>query len=195
MRLENSFEVPAPLDASWRLLNDIPTVVPCMPGAELIETVDEHTWKAKLQVKLGPIALQFATDVVREEMDEAAGRVVLSVKAREARGRGSAQATIESALAAVDGGTRVKIVTDLALRGGVAQQGQAVVADVAERLTAQFADCIASKLTDSAPTPAAGAPPIGGLRLLLGALWRSARGRVTARRLVRSSRRRRAGMG
>jgi len=181
MRLENSFEVAAPLDASWRLLNDIPSVVPCMPGAELIETVDEHTWKARLHVKLGPIALQFVTDVVREEMQEAAGRVVLSANAREARGRGSARATIESTLAAVGGGTRVNIVTELTLRGGVAQQGQTVVADVAERLTAQFAGCIASKLTDSAP-PAAGAPPIGGLRLLLGALWRSARGRVRARR-------------
>ncbi len=176
MKLENSFEVPASLEQSWRLLNDVPGIVPCMPGAELVEVVAENTWKAKLHVKLGPIALQFLAEVVREELDEADRRVVLDVKAREAKGRGSAEATIESTLAAADGGTRVDIVTELTLRGAVAQYGRGVVADVASRLTAQFADCIARKLADSAsesPEPADEVAPIGGLRLLLAALWRS----------------------
>jgi carbon monoxide dehydrogenase subunit G len=148
MRLENSFEVAAPPDRTWRLLNDLPAVVPCMPGAELEQTVGENAWKAKLQVKLGPIALQFAADVTREEMDEQAGRVVLAVKAREVRNRGSADATIESTLAARDAGSRVVIVTDLTLRGTVAQYGRGIVPDVARQLTAEFADCIAGKLRE-----------------------------------------------
>lgn len=167
MRLENSFEVAAPVDAAWRLLNDVPAVVPCMPGAELTEVAGENAWKARLHVKLGPIALQFLADVTREHMDEAAGRVVLAAKAREAKGRGSAEATIESTLAAVAGGTRVDIVTELTLRGAVAQYGRGVVADVASRLTAQFAGCIAAKL---AHTPVAEQKPIGGIRLVLHAL-------------------------
>jgi carbon monoxide dehydrogenase subunit G len=180
MRLENSFEVPASVEQSWRVLNDVPRVVPCMPGAELVEVVDESTWKATLHVKLGPISLQFLADVGREQMDEAGGRVVLAVKAREAKGRGSADATIESTLAPASGGTRVDIVTELTLSGAVAQYGRGVVADVASRLTAQFADCIAGELElAESPSPltssasAAGPAPIGGLRLLLGALWRS----------------------
>jgi carbon monoxide dehydrogenase subunit G len=174
MRLENAFDVPASRDDAWRLLNDVPTVVPCMPGAELVEVVGENTWKAKLHVKLGPIALQFLADVAREQMDEAAGRVVLAVEARESRGRGSAEATIESRLSAGGGGTHVDIATDLALRGAVAQYGRGVVADVAGRLTEQFAECIAAKLAAAPAAPAPGAPaPVGGLRLLLGALWRS----------------------
>jgi carbon monoxide dehydrogenase subunit G len=148
MRIENSFDVSAPPEAAWRLLNDVPTVVPCMPGAELQETVGENAWKAKLHVKLGPIALQFAAEVTREQMDESAGRVLLAVKAREARNRGSADATIESTLAAHDGGTRVAIVTELMLRGTVAQYGRGVVPDVARQLTAQFAECIAAKLRE-----------------------------------------------
>jgi uncharacterized protein len=175
MRLENGFEVPASVEQAWRLLNDVPSVVPCMPGAELVEVVDEQTWKVKLHVKLGPIGLQFLADVAREQMDEAGGRVVLDVKAREAKGRGSAEATIASALVAANGGTRIDIVTELTLRGAVAQYGRGVVGDVASRLTAQFADCIARKL--DAPSlsrdPVDESAPISGLRLLLGALWRS----------------------
>lgn len=182
MRLENSFEVAAPIDAAWRLLNDVPSVVPCMPGAELVEVVDENAWKARLHVKLGPIALQFATDVRRRELDVAGGRVVLAANAREARGRGSARATIESTLAATNGGTRVDIVTELTLQGAVAQYGRGIVADVALRLTAQFADCIAGKLRGSPAPPAADPAPIGGLRLFFGALWRSLFRRSTSGR-------------
>ena len=85
MRIESSFEVPADRATAWALLMDVPRVVPCMPGAELVEEVDESNWKANMNVKMGRIALTFATDVCREEADESAGRVLLSAKAREIR--------------------------------------------------------------------------------------------------------------
>src|SRR5918999_4241048 len=112
MRLENSFFVQAPPERAWELLLDVPRVIPCMPGAELTEVVDERRWKALMKVKLGPISLSFATDVELAEADDAAKRVKLSANAREQRGRGGGQATIESTLAAQDGGTNVSIVTD-----------------------------------------------------------------------------------
>ena len=173
MRVENAFDVPASVDEAWRLLNDVPEILPCMPGAELVEVVGDDAWKAKLHVRLGPIALQFLADVTREQVDEAAHRAVLAVKAREAKGRGSAEATIESSLAAGEAGTHVALVTELALRGAVAQYGRGVVADVASRLTAQFAECIAAKLVAAPAAPPPEAAPIGGLRLVLGAFWRS----------------------
>src|SRR4051794_16788007 len=114
-----------------------------MPGAELTEGVGENAWKATMNVKLGPISLRFLTDISRDEADEAAGRVVLSARGREARGRGGAQATIESSLAGEAGETAVTIVTDLSLQGAVAQYGRGVVADVSAQLTRQFADCLA----------------------------------------------------
>jgi carbon monoxide dehydrogenase subunit G len=157
MRLENSFEVPASPERSWRLLNDVPSVVPCLPGAELVEVVDENAWKAKLHVRLGPIALQFLADVVREQSDEASGRVVLAARARESKGRGSAEATIESTLTAAGGGTRVDLVTELALRGVVAQYGRGVVGDLAARLTADFAACLRNKLVEPDSAAAAAA--------------------------------------
>jgi uncharacterized protein len=176
MRLENSFEVPASADAAWELLMDVPRVVPCMPGAELTETVDESNWKAKMSVKLGPIALAFATDVKREEFEEAAKRVKLGARAREIRGRGAAQATIESTLAAVNGGTRVDIVTDLRLSGAVAQYGRGMVEDVSSELVDRFADCLKAQLAAS-PTEAGAAVaqqtrPVSGLALGFRALGR-----------------------
>jgi carbon monoxide dehydrogenase subunit G len=197
MRLENAFEVPAGFEPSWRLLNDVPSVVPCMPGAELVEVAGDDAWKARLHVRLGPIALQFLADVVREVRDEDAGRVALAVKARESKGRGSAEATIESTLTATDAGTRVDIATELALRGAVAQYGRGVVADVASRLTAEFAACIGRKLEAAHAPPEATsshartAPPphrprpIGLVPLMLDALRRIVRERARRWRTAR----------
>lgn len=177
MRLENSFEVPAQPNQAWDLLMDVPRVIPCMPGASLTEVVDESTWKATMQVKLGPIALSFATDVKREEADETARRIRLSARAREVRGRGGGQATIESSLAALDGGTRVDIVTELSLTGAVAQYGRGIVQDVSSQLVARFAECLKAQLV-GAPEEAQSAvaesgQPVAGLSLGLRALARS----------------------
>lgn len=178
MKIENSFEVPAPPEQAWALLMDVPRIIPCMPGATLDETVDDENWKATMAVKLGPISLSFKTDVKREETDDAARRAKLSAKAREARGKGNASATIESSLTPQNGGTKVDIVTDLQLTGPVAQYGRGLVQDVSSQLVGQFADCLKKQLAASTPEEAAAAvevqsKPVGGLRLGGGALWRS----------------------
>lgn len=194
MRLENEFTVPAPPEQAWALLIDIPRVVPCMPGAELVEVIDENTFKANVHVKLGPISLTFGADIVREGVDEAGRVVTMTTKARELKGRGGATASIESSLVPDGTGTKVTIVTELALSGTVAQYGRGIVADVSNQMVKQFAGCIAAQLaaapavtvTDGAGTaaPATAAPArpaapvqpvqaVGGLSLAVRALGRA----------------------
>jgi uncharacterized protein len=194
VKLENEFFVQASPEQAWALLTDVPRVIPCMPGAELTEVVDETTFKATMKVKLGPISLSFATDVELAETDDAARRVRMSANAREQRGRGGGQATIESTLAARDGGTLVTIVTDMALTGAVAQYGRGIVQDVSSQLVRRFADCLEAQLL-AAPADGAGpatpppvpAKPVSGLSLGLRAFAR-ALGRLP-RRLVRRGKR------
>ncbi|HEV3503774.1 MAG TPA: SRPBCC domain-containing protein, partial [Actinomycetes bacterium] len=54
MRIENTVEVDAPLDRVWDLVNDIPRVAPCMPGAALTGVGDDDTYEGTVAVKLGP---------------------------------------------------------------------------------------------------------------------------------------------
>ena len=176
MKLENSFEVDAPPEQAWSLLMDVPRVIPCMPGAKLVETVDNDRWKAQMAVKLGPISLTFDTDVTREGADEQARRATLAANARETRGKGSARATIESTLSGLENGTRVDIVTDLALSGPVAVYGRGLIADVAGELVTSFAGCLRAQL-EAVPEAAeaavaAQAKPVSGFRLGLSALSR-----------------------
>jgi carbon monoxide dehydrogenase subunit G len=175
MRLEDSFEAPAPPDRVWTLLNDVPRVVPCMPGAALVGQVDERTWKASIKVKLGPIAMSFTADIRQEDVDAAAHRMRLVADAREDRGRGMAKANIETTVRPSGSGSAVDIATDVDLSGAVAQYGRGIVKDVAGQLTKAFAENLRAQLESSDDPPetapaASAATPISGFQLLLRAL-------------------------
>jgi carbon monoxide dehydrogenase subunit G len=176
LRLEHEFEVAASPDQTFELLLDAERVVPCMPGATLLEVVDERTWKSELGIKLGPVAMQFLADVKLLERDDAARAVKLGVSARDTRGKGGAEATVVSALHPTDsGGTRVAMTTDLRFSGQAAQLGRpGVVKDVSNKLVGQFAECIKGRLS-TAPEERAAAveqahKPVSGLSLAIAAL-------------------------
>jgi carbon monoxide dehydrogenase subunit G len=177
MKFDNHFEVPLPPAEAWALLLDVRRIAPCMPGAELTEVLDARSFKGKVAVKLGPVALSFAGTARFEELDEAALSARVKAQGTDQKGRGGANALLHFALAAVPGGTRVDIATDLTLSGAVAQYGRGagIIQAVAAELIGQFAEALRAMIAQDAPattTMAAAAPaaaPIGGL----GLLWRA----------------------
>ena len=182
MLIENTFDVSAPIDQVWSYLLDVEKVVPCMPGAELTETIDERNWKGKVTIKLGPVSLAFAGKVTMEQLDEAAHRAVLKASGMEQRGKGAASATITSTLEQSPEGTRVQIVQDLRVSGQAAQFSRGMMQDVSNKLTREFADCLKTNMQAEGrvheggdPVPMATAKPVKGIRLGLGALWQATR--------------------
>ena len=159
MKIENAFRVDLPVAEAWTTLLDIPAVAPCMPGAELLGAEDEHAVRGRVKVKLGPVAVAFEGRARLEEIDEAARTLRIKAGGNEAKGRGSAQAEARFRLQPEGAGTRVDIVTDLALAGAVAQYGRAqgVIADTAQVIIDTFADNLRQKI--AARTPVGGGTP------------------------------------
>jgi carbon monoxide dehydrogenase subunit G len=155
MKIENTFDVEAPIDVVWNYLLDLQHVAACAPGAELTETVDDTTSKGKVNVKLGPISMSFAGTVVIQERDEAAHRAVLKADGREQRGKGSASALVTATMASNGPNTTVHIETDLTITGAAAQYGRGMIGDISQRMTTQFADCLRDQI---AASQAGGAP-------------------------------------
>ncbi len=160
MLIENEFHAAAPVGDLWSFLLDVERIAPCMPGAELTETVDERTWKGKVAMKFGPVAMAFAGTVTMHERDDAAHRVVLAAKGTEQKGKGAANATVTSWLEPHDDGTSiVKMRADISLTGAAAQLSRGLLPEVSKKLTQQFADCLEQTLaasgaaTGSATTP------------------------------------------
>jgi hypothetical protein len=177
MLIENSFEVPAPIARVWSYMLDVEKVVPCMPGAELTETIDESHWKGKVTVKLGPVSLAFAGKVEMQERDEAGHKVVLKGSGMEQRGKGAASATVTTSLEETTNGTKVSIVQDLIVQGQAAQFSRGMMQDVSSKLTQQFADCLQANMAaeeeaqvGEEPAPRVTAGEVKGIRLGLGAV-------------------------
>lgn len=178
MEIKNSFDVALPPDQAWKILMDIPRIVPCMPGAELVEMVDDRTFKGKVAVKLGPIALVFNGKAEFEQIDDVAHTARAKAQGTDTKGRGGASAVVTFHLIPIAVGSRVDVVTDVALSGSVAQYGRGtgVIQSVASQLIAQFASSLNALLaqnppsaqTNSAPPPVAPAPakPISAFGLM-----------------------------
>ena len=190
MQFENRFDVPVGVAEAWALLTDIRRIAPCMPGAELTEVVDPRTYKGKLAVKLGPVALSFAGTAQFEQMDEAQHTARVKAQGSDQKGRGGAHADVAFRLVPEGGGARVLINTNVQLSGSVAQYGRgaAMIQDLAQHMIDQFAarlreqlaveqTTVAGKTAAAAvtPTPIAHpvAPPVqmGGIGLKV--LWRA----------------------
>lgn len=158
MLIENSFEVPASIDETWAYLLNVEKVVPCMPGAEITEVVDDSNWKGKVTIKLGPVSLSFKGKVSIEERDDEAHRVVLKGSGMEQRGKGAASATVTTTAEALGSGTKVVVVQDLTVQGQAAQMSRGMMQDVSTKLTRQFADCLKSNLEPGREPAAEPAP-------------------------------------
>lgn len=158
MELQHSFSVPVDVDRAWAVLVDIEQVAPCMPGAAL-DTVDGDEFTGSVKVRLGPIGITYKGKARFVEKDEVAHRAVIDAQGKDARGNGTASATVTATLHPQDDGTRVEVNTDLAITGKPAQFGRGVMVDVGNKLIGQFADCLAGKLAKPAGPAADGPAP------------------------------------
>src|SRR5256712_64048 len=147
IHLENEITVPAPLDEVWEFLLDPRRVAPCMPGAELTEVLNDHQYKGKVNIKMGPVSLSFNGDVDITERDEVAKRMVMKAKGSEMKGKGQAAATVISSLERSGSGTRMRISQDIDLSGPLAQYGRGMIQDVSGSLMKEFAGRIQADLS------------------------------------------------
>jgi uncharacterized protein len=153
MKLEQSFEVAAPIDQVWHALNDLERVAPCLPGAAITDHDGEGTYHGEFQVKLGPTTASYRGTIKIESADEATHTATLSARGTDKRGQGGANATIVNTLSEHDGGTRVEAVTDFHITGRLARFGRGgMMEDISNRLMRDFATCLSSRLAE-APAP------------------------------------------
>jgi len=157
VHLDHEFTVPVPATRAWPVLLDVDRVGPCMPGATITK-VEGRDFEGKVKVKVGPITVTYAGQATFKEVDDAGRRAVIVAKGKEARGSGTANATITAQLHDEGDSTRVTVHTDLSITGRPAQFGRGVMADVGGKLLGRFADCLAGELGADEAHAAAATP-------------------------------------
>jgi carbon monoxide dehydrogenase subunit G len=164
MKINNEFTVGAPIQQAWGVMLDLERIAPCLPGAS-IQGSEGDEYQGTMKVKIGPITANYKGTARFEETDEENRRAVLNATGRDARGQGTASATIVSTLQEEGDNTRVRVETDMKLTGRAAQFGRGIAQDVATKMLDQFADCLEKEISgpqeEAAAASAAQAEPSG----------------------------------
>ena len=145
--IETSFDIDQPPSRVWTFFQDVPEVVTCMPGAELLAQTGEATYTGKVTVKLGPVTAAFEGEAAIAETDHETRSARIEASGIDRRGNNRAKASIAYEIYERDGGSRVRLHGTIRLTGALAQMGRGgIIQDVANHLTAQFAETLRGKL-------------------------------------------------
>jgi hypothetical protein len=92
-----------------------------------------------MKVKLGPMAVTYDGSASFVDVNEEQHRAVISLRAREAKGQGTALATLTNHVETDGNLVRVRAETDLQVTGPQARFGRAIMEDVGNRVLGEFA--------------------------------------------------------
>src|SRR5437763_14712040 len=159
MKLEQSFDVDAPVDRVWQALIDVEHVAPCLPGAAVTGRNDDGTYSGTFTIKIGPTTASYTGKLEMRDVDEGAHTATPHAQGTDKRGQGGGNATIVSRVAdAGEGTTKVDVETDYHITGRLARFGRGgMIEDISARLLKEFAGRLQSSLAGG---PAAGAEAV-----------------------------------
>ena len=154
MDLNHEFVVNVPVAEAWVILTDLERIAPCLPGAQLTE-IEGDTYRGQVKIKVGPILAQFKGQASFVSRDDEAHKASLKGEGRDTTGKGNASAIITAELTSVTPtSTKCAVHTELSISGKVAQFGRGALADVSDKLLAQFSENL-NQLISAAPAPSA----------------------------------------
>jgi carbon monoxide dehydrogenase subunit G len=159
MELNHHFTVNVPVAEAWKILTNVELIAPCLPGAQLQE-VEGDTYRGVVKVKVGPIQAQFKGQASFLERNDVDHKAVLKGEGRDTGGKGNASALITAQLTSISAtSTKVEVNTDLAITGKVAQFGRGAMADISDKLLAQFSENL-NTLISEIPSDTAAEPAV-----------------------------------
>ena len=144
-KIEERFDVNAPVDRVWSFLIDPHQVVQCLPGVKLTEVQEDRTYLGVMTMKIGPVSMSFQGRVQMTELNEAEKRVRMSGEGREGGGwiRGSMMSQLSTT---PEGKTQVAVQTELDIAGRALQFGRSLVESIMKQQFQKFAEAVKKQL-------------------------------------------------
>ena len=147
MLVTNEFEVAQPLDKVWDFVQDVPNVAACLPGAELTDDLGDDRYAGRVNLRMGPVRLEFAGKAHVVERDDSDRRIAIDASGSDRKGRGNVEMTVTARLSAGSAGnTKVVVDQDLQISGAAAQYGRGMITDVTSVLMKQFATTMQQRI-------------------------------------------------
>ena len=173
MKIEETFEVPAPVERVWEFVADPRKMASCLPAVQSVEILDDRHYEVIVKQKVGVISATFkiATEVLERE---APYRMVLENRGKTIAGaKGMMKSTDTIILKATsDEATEVRVISELMLSGQLAVLGAKLIEAKSKEIFAEATANLKGKL-GVAPDPAPAAPEKRGRMARLKSLLQS----------------------
>ena len=139
MHLEGTHKFSAPPERIWALLNDPDVLARTTPGLSSLEPEGDDVYKARFQIKLGPVNGGFDGSLAVVDKNPPRGyRLEIDVGGR--MGTTKAEGTFE--IREEGEGSVVAFAGDARLKGVLARMGGRVLTGVARQFTRQFFEAL-----------------------------------------------------
>jgi uncharacterized protein len=166
IKIEKTFQVKEPVETVWKFLSDPRKVAACVPGAQITEALDSHTYKGSIRVQVGPSVTDYKGEVRIERLDDQNHEIELVGKGQDVRGKGSASMKMSGRIRPLPDGTSEVIgVSEVNVVGILAQLGTRVINEVSnkifEEFTASFQKQLQQERSAEYVQPGPGAVPQG----------------------------------
>ena len=166
-------------DVLWPVLQDVATVVRCLPGASLTGPGDADPLAIEMSVAIGPMRARFE-GTASVSFDDRRRTGVIEGRGQDVRSRSTCEGRIELAVqSSPAGGAVLTLALHYTLRGPLAQFSRGPVVDaVVEQLLERFAANLAAAASGER---VAAEPALGGGGLAIVAVWRRLRRWIAGR--------------
>jgi carbon-monoxide dehydrogenase small subunit len=146
MKITQEFQVASSPEAVFRFFQDVPSVVQCMPGAELTEDRGDGEYTGKISVRLGPMTAGFEGQAtVTSDAGTRTGNI--AGKGVDRRGGSRGQVSVDYSVSETDGGSAISVNADIKISGAAAQFGRTgLINQISQRLIQDFVKCLEAKL-------------------------------------------------
>ncbi len=135
MKIEGSYDIPAPRQKVWAAFLDPARLAAAMPGCEKLEAIGEGEYRTVLKIGIAAVKGTFEGKVKLSDL-EPPTRYRMAVEGSGGPGFVRGEAAME--LADVESGTRVSYSADVQVGGLIASVGQRMLGGVAKMMLDQF---------------------------------------------------------
>jgi carbon monoxide dehydrogenase subunit G len=146
MRFTDEFTISLPPDRAYERLLDLEAVAPCVPGGEIDPPDPDGVYPGRVTVKLGPMRFTYAGTLRIAERDSAARRAVIEGAGQASGGADRARVTSVMEVVPDGDGSRVRMTTELDIRGRAASMGAGIIGTVSRHMVRQAATCLEKRL-------------------------------------------------
>jgi carbon monoxide dehydrogenase subunit G len=148
MRFVDEFTISLPPDRAYERLLVLEEVAPCVPGGEIDAPDADGAYPGRVTVKLGPMRFTYAGTLRIVERDAAARRAVIEGAGQASGGTERAKVTSLMEVLPEGAGSRIRMTTDLDIRGRAAQMGAGIIGAMSRQMIKQAAGCLEARLAE-----------------------------------------------